>query len=157
MNRIYFDTEFEGLTEDAALISIGLTNATGTHHFYAELSDTYKVERCNDFCRSMVLPLLEHGHTKMNSKQLSMSLREWLAFQGKNTILICDSPRDIKQIEKIFPDGLPPNCSFEILSFAKKWERTLANKNRRIYKKYRLRDHHALDDAIVNRIIFEGR
>ncbi len=157
MNRIYFDTEFEGLTEDAALISIGLTNASGTHHFYAELSDSYKVERCNDFCKSTVLPLLEHGDKKMTFKQLSMSLREWLLFQGKNTILICDSPRDIKQIERIFPEGLPANCSFEILSFAQKWERKLANRNRRIYRQYRLRDHHALDDAIVNRIIFEGR
>lgn len=157
MNKIYFDTEFEGLKFDAALISIGLTNASGSHVFYAELSDSYRVENCNDFCKSEVLPLLEHGEKRMTHEQLCKALWSWLVAQGESTVLICDSHRDIIQIKYLFPKGLPTNCSYEVLCFVKKWERRIANRERKIHKEYGLRVHHALDDAIVNRIIFEGK
>lgn len=93
----------------------------------------------------------------MTVHQASDELWCWLYSQGEKTVLICDSPRDIKQLDYLFPKGLPQNCSYEILGFIKKWERTIANRGRRIHKRYNLRDHHALDDAIVNRIIFEGK
>lgn len=48
--RIFFDTEFTGLTADAKLISIGLVDEAGTHEFYAELADTYAVSECSAFC-----------------------------------------------------------------------------------------------------------
>ena len=54
--RIYFDTEFTGLTSDAALISVGMVDESGAE-FYAELSDTHKIEDCSEFCISEVLPL----------------------------------------------------------------------------------------------------
>lgn len=38
-----------------------------------------------------------------------------------------------------------------------KWKRRLKNYNRKLYIKYKLRDHHALDDAIITQIIFEGK
>lgn len=157
MSRIYFDTEFEGLFEKAGLISIGLTNEDGSNTFYAELSDTYKVEKCSKFCQTIVLPLLEHNHATMSLEDLKTRLYLWLKNQGKNTVLICDSVRDIEQINELFPQGLPGNCTYQVLGFFSKWKRRIANHNRNLYKKYKLRDHHALDDAIINRIIFEGR
>lgn len=57
MPKIYFDTEFEGLREDAGLISIGLIDEAG-RTFYAELADGWSVDRCSEFCRAAVLPLL---------------------------------------------------------------------------------------------------
>lgn len=156
MSRIYFDTEFEGLFVNAGLISIGLTNEDGSEVFYAELSDTYQVERCSQFCKEVVLPLLENNGVRISLNDLREKLYKWLQNQGENTILICDSKRDIEQIKEIFPQGLPDNCNYQVLSFFSKWKRRILNHNRKLYKKYNKRDHHALDDAIINRIIFEG-
>lgn len=157
MSKIYFDTEFEGLFENAGLISIGLTNHNGSETFYAELSDSYQEKKCSEFCKSVVLPLLKNDNTKISVQELNIKLFAWLSQQGKDTVLICDSSRDIEQINRIFPQGLPGNCSYQVLSFWNIWKRRIANHNRKLYTKYNLRDHHALDDAIINRIIFEGK
>lgn len=159
MARIYFDTEFEGLFKDAGLISIGLTNEDGSRNFYAELNDTYKTENCSDFCKSVVLPLLttSDSHFSMSLDDLRKRLYIWLYKSGENTVLICDSKRDIEQINELFPQGLPKNCSYKVLGFFERLKRKIKNRNRKLYKEYNLRDHHALDDAIINRIIFEGK
>ena len=44
MDRLFFDTEFTALTDDAKLISIGLIDESGRHTFYAELADTWQPE-----------------------------------------------------------------------------------------------------------------
>ena len=56
--RIFFDTEFTGLTADAKLISIGLIDESGENEFYSELADTYDILDCSVFCRREVLPNL---------------------------------------------------------------------------------------------------
>lgn len=156
MNKIYFDTEFEGLFLSAGLISIGLTNQDGSQSYYAELSDTYDRKNCSVFCKTIVLPLLENKNVK-TFKQLQEDLYLWLEQQQHNTVLVCDSPRDIDQIHKIFPNGLPQNCSYKVLGIFSRMKRKIKNHKRKLYKQYNLRDHHALDDAIINRIIFEGK
>lgn len=156
MNKVYFDTEFEGLFLNAGLISIGLTNQDGTQHYYAELSDTYDRKNCSVFCKTVVLPLLENKNVK-TFKVLQKELYVWLENQHQSTVLICDSPRDIDQIYKLFPAGLPNNCTYKVLGFMSRLKRKIKNHKRKLYKQYNLRDHHALDDAIINRIIFEGK
>ena len=156
-SKIYFDTEFEGLFDKAKLISIGLTNETGSALFYAELSDNYKLENCSDFCKTVVIPLLQNDKSVMTYTQLKNNLWIWLENQGPNTVLICDCKRDVTQIKKLFPLGLPKNSTYKVLNFYSRWKRRIINFNRRIYKTHNLRDHHALDDAIANRIIFEGK
>ena len=154
--KIYFDTEFEGLFPEAGLISIGLTNASGTQNFYAELSDSYSLENCSAFCKSEVIPMLEGGLKKVTTLQLRKQLWEWLENQGE-TEIVCDSKRDVMQIKSLFPEGIPPFCECLVLGFWSGLKRKLLNRNKRIYKIYNLRSHHSLDDAIVNRIIFEGK
>lgn len=156
MNKVYFDTEFEGLFENAGLIAIGLTNQDGSATYYAELSDTYDRKNCSVFCKSIVLPLLEHKNIK-TYKELQYELYLWLEQQKEDTVLICDSPRDIDQLYKLFPNGLPKNCTYKVLGLIDKIKRNIKNHKRKLYKQYSLRDHHALDDAIINRIIFEGK
>lgn len=157
MSRIYFDTEFEGLFPKAGLISIGLTNETGTAQFYAELTDSYDKDKCSEFCKKTVLPLLQHGSYNISMKELKENLFKWLKNQGEDTILICDSIRDIEQMNELFPQGLPSNCRYKVVGFWSQWKRRICNINRHLYIKHNLRDHHALDDAIMNRIIFEGK
>lgn len=126
--RIFFDTEFTGLTRGAKLISIGLVDETGEHEFYAELADTYTPAECSD-------------------------VREWLLARGPETVLVCDSPRDVAQIRGLLLEALPPNTTLQVLGWWGNLKRRISNRGRRLHRKLGLRVHHALDDARVNRLV----
>lgn len=150
---VFFDTEFTALADDAALISIGLIDEFGQNYFYAELSDTYTTENCSEFCRQYVLPHLDEKNL-MTLVELRLALRSWLVNVGTNVRLICDSKRDLAQLATIFPDGVPGFVSSEALGFWQNVKRRIFNMGRRMHRRYRLRVHHALDDAVVNCLIF---
>jgi hypothetical protein len=152
MVRIFFDTEFADLTEEAALISIGLVDEAG-NEFYSELSDTYSADACSDFCRREVFPHLEGGGARRTLEALRVELRSWLSSYGRDTVLVCDSPRDISQIRRIFPHGLPTNVSCEVLGWWSSLRRRFHNRDHRLHRHLGLRVHHALDDARVNRFL----
>lgn len=155
--KIYFDTEFEGLYENPNLISIGFISQDQKQSFYAELTDTYNIENCNEFCKKIVLPLLDSKQQySMTFVELQNKLYDWLTQFQEEITLICDSIRDIEQMNVIFPNGLPSNCHIQLLGFWSQWKRRIFNYQDRIHKKHHLRAHHALDDAIVNQMIFEN-
>ena len=154
--KIYFDTEFEGLFSNAGSISIGLTTEDGKAIFYEELENTYKIDNCSLFCKNVVLPLLSN-QKKITLEELNIKLKNWIESFNTKVYLVCDNEKDIQQINKIFPEGLPFNCNYIVLNYWQKINRKIKNRNRKVYKQYNLRDHHSLDDAIVNRIIFEGK
>lgn len=58
MDRLFFDTEFTGLTPDAKLISIGLVDESGRYTFYAELTDTWKPGDVGEFAVREVILLI---------------------------------------------------------------------------------------------------
>jgi hypothetical protein len=151
--RIFFDTEFTGLTDDAKLISIGLIDEAGLNEFYAELSDTYEISDCSDFCRSEVLLHLEGGAVRLSLSEVRARLEAWLREQGPNTVLICDSPRDPVQLAQLFPAGYPANVTIEVLGWQGNLRRRIFNFGRRVHRRLGLRVHHALDDAKVNRLV----
>ena len=88
-------------------------------HIVLNEDNTYKIENCSDFCKSVVLPLLttSDSHFSMSLDDLRKRLYIWLYKSGENTVLICDSKRDIEQINELFPQGLPKNCSYKVLGF----------------------------------------
>jgi hypothetical protein len=153
MPRIFFDTEFTGLTPDAKLMSIGLVDESGQNEFYAELSGTYLPSDCSEFCRQHVLPLLEGGDVVLTLAQLRPKLREWLAECGPNAVLVCDSPRDVVQIRQLLLESLPSNVSIQVLGWWGNLKRRFFNRGRRLHRKLGLRVHHALDDARINRLV----
>ncbi|MEO8022867.1 hypothetical protein [Polaromonas sp.] len=151
---IFFDTEFTDLKPDSKLISIGLVSEAG-REFYAELSDTYQVKECGDFCRDLVLPLLEGGDALMPMATLTARLKEWLESFGEHIHLATDSLAwDWKWIQMIFTDlaSWPANVDRQPLlltmnyvqnydRFCEAIEEAFTNGKRR---------HHALDDAKAN-------
>ncbi|MBV8665961.1 MAG: 3'-5' exoribonuclease [Burkholderiaceae bacterium] len=153
MTRVFFDTEFEGLFPGAKLISIGFVTEDDAT-FYAELTDTYSTEACGQFCRKFVLPLLDGGDAETTLEQLRVDLRVWLESLGKIVTLICDSPRDVAQLDFIFPNGLPAGCQVHTLGYIDNWRRRILNFRGRLHKKNGFKAHHALHDAQVNKIIF---
>lgn len=149
--RIFFDTEFTGLTDDAKLISIGCIDEAGQNIFYAEVLGIEAAE-CSAFCQANVLPLLEHGLAETPLDRLAQELRTWLEALGPAT-LVCDSPRDAAQLARLFPSGLAGSCKVSVLGFWGNMRRRLLNVGRRLHRRNGLRVHHALDDAKVNRIV----
>lgn len=148
--RIFFDTEFTCLSDDAALISIGLIDDAGQRTFYAEVLGV-ELATCSPFCRAHVLPLLEHGNLALPLDQLRNDLYIWLDTLGLWT-LVCDSPRDKVQISRLFPEGLPGGCPVHVLGLWENTRRRLLNIGHRLHRQRGLRVHHALDDAKVNRL-----
>ncbi len=151
--RVFFDTEFTGLSLLAKLVSIGLVTEKGDREFYAELSDTYKVEDCSPFCTQVVLPLLQGGSSRQDLASLRTALWTWLEELGPDVELVCDSPRDVLQVEQLFPRGLPENVSVQVLGWRDNLKRRVLNVGRRLHRRHGFRVHHALDDAKVNRLV----
>lgn len=148
--KIFLDTEFTSLTDDAALISIGCIDEAGQNTYYAEVLGV-ELERCSPFCRANVLPLLEGGCAALPLSQLRGDLGAWLSEIGPAS-LVCDSPCDALQLDCLFPDGLPVGCQVIVLGFWGNARRRLFNIGRRLHHRHGLRVHHALDDAKVNRL-----
>ncbi len=155
MTRVFFDTEFAGLTSGAALISIGLVDEAGVCEFYAEAAEGWSAEACSAFCRAEVLVHLQGGGVQMPLASLRAELAAWLAARGP-VVLVCDSRRDVQQLAAVFPGGLPSGVSVMVLGWWGNLRRRLQNRGRRLHRAHGLRVHHALDDARVNRMIFAG-
>ena len=151
--HIFFDTEFTRLTADAKLISIGLVDEPGLNEFYAELTDTFDLQDCSDFCRSEVIPHLQGGAARQSLSEVQTTLEAWLRSRGLDTVLVCDSARDVAQLAALFPGGLPANVSTEVLGWQGNLKRRVFNFGRRIHRRCGFRVHHALDDAKVNRLV----
>jgi hypothetical protein len=149
------DTEFTALTANAKLISIGLVDETGKAEFYAELSDTYELSDCSDFCRRQVIPQLQGNDVRLRLVELQMRLRAWLAARGPRIVLVCDSRRDVVQILSVFPAGMPETVSVEVLGWLDNLRRRTFNYRGRMHRRLGLRAHHALDDARVNRLVLQ--
>lgn len=149
--RIFFDTEFTGLTIDPRLISIGLVDETGKT-FYAELSDTYTAADCDPFVLEGILPKLDGGGALMTMRELGERLLDWIERYDEPVVLMTDSMAwDWPWIQEIFyeierwPNNLVrrPEILMQESSF-----------NLAVEQAYNtgLRRHHSLDDAKANRL-----
>lgn len=104
MLRIFLDTEFTELTQEAKLISIGLVDETGEHSFYAELSDTWRLQDLGDFAARAVAPLLDGQAASMSMGELREQLGGWLSGFERPVCLATDSLTwDWRWICELFP------------------------------------------------------
>jgi hypothetical protein len=86
--RVFIDTEFSDLV-DMHLISIAFVSQNG-EEFYAE-TDDFPAEKCNDFVRENVLPLLgQKPDAVMQRDCLKTSLMAWLekVRAGRETVVV---------------------------------------------------------------------
>jgi hypothetical protein len=163
---VFIDTEFTHLCdalnpEPAVLISIGAVAQDGEQHFYAENEDT-QLELCSGFTMETVLPLLEGGEVRMPYGQIARLLREWVESLDGQVEFWSDSPfHDWPFVQHMFDTyGWPANLHrspmpliFDSAELQQRFENGVAEAFR--ISTPRLRRHHALDDAIANRLGFE--
>lgn len=154
--RVFLDTEFTNLSPDARLISIGLVSESGEQSFYAELSDTYRLEDVNDFARSAVLPLLEGGGVCMTMDELGQRLAAWIEAFTEPVILATDSLAwDWLWIQRIFhererwPQNLRDHALLLTMNYLTHYDQFEPGVEAAF--KSGLRRHHTLDDAKANR------
>lgn len=158
MKLIFFDTEFTDLAVDPKLISIGLISEDGAM-FYAELNDTYDQAQCSDFVVEAVLPHLEGGARRISEAELALRLGNWIEGLGDPVQLVTDSTAwDWPWIQELFSlpgvwpanlDGKPVNILnlVDADRFDQVTEDVFALNPQ-------LRRHHALDDAVANRLAY---
>lgn len=109
---IFFDCEFTDLSSSASLISAGLITQSGDP-FYVELSD-YTEDRCNDFVKATVLPLL--SLPKISTADFLALLTDWLSNLGGDFLFIADSDWDQRMLAKTFASlgrSIPSNWRFQ--------------------------------------------
>lgn len=158
LQRIFFDTEFTGLTVDPKLISIGLIDETGERTFYAELSDTWRLDDVSDeFVRAAVLHQLEGGAALMTMHELGERLTAWLEEFGEPVQLATDSLGwDWPWIQEVFHEfcAWPANVDGKPLLLTMNYLNDYDAFNHAVEKAFAsgLRRHHALDDAKANRV-----
>lgn len=171
--KVFFDTEFTdllGITQDPALISIGLITEDGKRTFYAELTDTYTVGQCSDFVRVAVLPLLDAPelsgeldytaiYARVTATECRALLAQWLEHAGTHTEFWSDAPpydwHFVIELfhDHIWPKGLahvPKSCLPTEVASLPSYSRCVEAR----YANQKFRRHHALDDAKVNREVW---
>ncbi|NMG47781.1 hypothetical protein GO613_06685 [Azoarcus communis] len=150
---IFLDTEFTDLTDDAALISLGIvTEEMST--FYAETHASNWQTEASNFVRQHVVPQLT-GCTE-DRMAIAHRLRSWLlALDDKPAQLVIDSEHDWRQIWRLFdehggwPSSLAPQpiyfTPWSASSFAVRDAAEFARTT--FFAQHGLMDHHALNDA----------
>lgn len=163
MINVFIDCEFthfhEPHGEPPELISIGAISEDG-RTFYAENADLNNA-LCSEFVHEAVLPLLEGGAASMAHPEIATKLRKWVEAFGDPVKFWSDAPSfDWPHVYELFeqnppwPINLrqsPVSLSFETaiknLRFAQTVESMYSRESS-------LRRHHALDDAVANRLGF---
>ena len=149
---IFFDTEFTELGLDPKLISIGQVSLHG-ECFYAELTDTWRLDDYSQFVRDMVLPELE-GQALMTLAQLTIQLHSWIEQFQQPVTLVSDSENwDWRWISAIFaePGHWPSNLARQplIMPAEAQLAAAIAQGDQQHSALHR---HHALDDARANQL-----
>lgn len=157
MTRIFFDTEFTALISDCKLISIGFVDETGDKSFYAELSDTWRINDLGSFAAQAVVPLLEGQVSSMSMIELRERLTLWLAgFDGPVRLATDSLAWDWRWIQEIFPspETWPANVERSPLLLTMNYLLHFDEFEPAIESAFAkgLRRHHALDDARANRL-----
>ena len=142
--RLFLDTEFTSLTPEYRLISIALVDED-ENFFYAELTDTYKLEDCSDFVKSFVLPFLKGGKYKMTEYDCKLALCKWIEDRNVPCNIGTDAPSwDIPLLRPLLQPVVPENLQDELFLVSVSSE---VEENLVIEFDYDI--HNALDDAMV--------
>lgn len=145
--KIFFDTEFTGLTSDPRLLSIGVVGEDG-QELYIELTDGWTDAMCSPWVRVNVIPMLGKGE-RLSRREAGRRIAAWLALQG-DACLMGDTDYDTVLLAQLMDEcGIARNSyRIELLAFNSKGQAKLFEAQKRLYFEGRYGDqHHALHDA----------
>ena len=146
--RVFFDTEFTGLTSDPRLLSIGLVTECGKA-LYIELTDGWSEENCSPWVREHVLPTLGKGE-RLKRRETGARILSWLSFSVVRPTLLGETDWDTTLLA-----GLMDECgiarehySLVMLAYDSKAQAiAFEEAKQRYFELEKVQPHHALNDA----------
>ena len=153
MMKIFLDVEFTKLEPGNKPISIALVDEN-EHFFYAELTDTYRLEDCSDFVKDFVLPFLKGGNYRMTEYQCKLAMAKWIEDHEQRCIITSDAPSwDLPHLNRFLEPLWPENLEKELIVPIS----VPFDVEERIVTEFDYDIHNALDDALVMKKAIVGK
>jgi hypothetical protein len=146
--KVYFDTEFTGLTSDPRLLAIGMVAEDG-QELYLELTDGWTDAMCAPWTRQHVLPRLGTGE-RLTRREAGGRIGDWLASLSFPPTLLGDTDWDTTLLTQLLEECKLPHSSFkvELLKFSSKEQaKSFEGAKQRYFELKQAVPHHALTDA----------
>ena len=146
--RVFFDTEFTGLTSDPRLLSIGLVSEDGKV-LYIELTDGWSEENCSPWVREHVLPTLGKGE-RLRRRETGKRILSWLSFLTTPPTLLGETDWDTTLLAGLMDEcGVAREEYFLVtLTYDSKAQAIAFEEAKQRYFELRqVPPHHALNDA----------
>lgn len=146
--KIFFDTEFTGLTSDPRLMSIGMVSEHG-QELYIELTDGWTDAMCSPWVQRNVMPVFGKGE-QLSRREAGERIAAWLALQGADACVLGDSDYDTTLLAQLIDESGVDRSHYriELLAFNSKAQAKLFEaKKRQYFESQPGNQHHALHDA----------
>ena len=146
--RVFFDTEFTGLTSDPRLLSIGLVGGNGKE-LYIELTDGWSDANCSAWVREHVMPMLGKGE-RLTRRETGKRILSWLSSLETPSTLLGDTDWDTTLLAELMDEcGITRDrYCLETLAFSGKAQAiSFEEAKQRYFERQHVTPHHALTDA----------
>ena len=146
--KIFFDTEFTGLSSDPHLLSIGLVAEDG-ETLYIEFTNGWTEADCSFWVREHVMPMLGQGE-RLTRRDAVTRILAWLESQKQPITLLGETAWDTDLFAGLMHEcGIDPDrFALESVAFSDKSQATaFAAARQRYFDQNRMPQHHALTDA----------
>ena len=150
--RIFFDTEFSGLTSDPRLLSIGLISDSG-ETLYIEFTNGWTEADCSFWVREHVLPMLGNGE-RLTRREAGARIKGWLAAFKLQPTLLGETDWDTTLLADLMKECAISSDLFrmETLAYPRKAQaNAFAAEKQRYFDSHKVIPHHALTDAYAFR------
>ncbi len=147
-NKVFFDTEFTGLTSDPRLLSIALVADSG-ETLYIEFTDGWSEAQCSSWVKEHVLPMLGNGE-RLTRREAVARILAWIAAFESTPTLLAETSWDTDLFADLIREcGIPRDCiCFKALEFCGKAQANAFEAAKQCYfKSNQGTQHHALTDA----------
>lgn len=147
--RIFFDTEFTGLSTAAKLISIGLVDESGLSQFPPNSVTPFTPTNAARSVESKSCDICREGRLRFSGR-VAREARGMATGAGpKRSLGVRLSPRR-RAVDHLAATRASPQHIRGILGWRGNLKRPVFNFGRRIHHQRGYRVHHVLDDAKVN-------
>jgi hypothetical protein len=146
--KVFFDTEFTGLSSDPRLLSIALVADSG-ETLYIEFTDGWSEAQCSSWVKEHVLPMLGNGE-RLTRREAVARILAWIAAFESTPTLLAETSWDTDLFADLIREcGIPRDCiCFKALEFSGKAQANAFEAAKQCYFKSKQgTQHHALTDA----------
>ena len=150
--RIFFDTEFSGLTSDPRLLSIGLVSDSG-EALYIEFTNGWSETDCSFWVQEHIMLMLGNGE-RLTRREAGARIKSWLALFDPRPTLLGETDWDTTLFADLMQEcGIASDLfRLETLSYLGKAQaNAFTAEKQRYFDSHQAIPHHALTDAYAFR------